>query len=290
MLLQSVPRYDDTDDTAEASRDWPDASYTADAMPVGMVGVDGWRVTHHLKGAPGIESLISEGSAVFAVEARCPATMHTKTFRPTNPAMPERVDVSLPLEMTSGRVDLLPGVLITEECKLDPAGTAWSPLGRIVVPVGVWLARAAPVFATPQGYEPLRFVPDDTIEPEDRFTIKIARTPDIRFEVRARKSRIEKIRHSRDLSGALLFVWATALAMLPEIGECEIEVGSDGTSRVPGSRMADMLLRELEAAGVTELWNRDEQGNVNEAWDPLAAASAKVHIGPHVPDLEDDQR
>ena len=119
-IVASIPVIDNTSDTQEQSCDWPQASYEVKVET--MPGQYSWRATHVLRGAPGIQALIKTGQAIWAVETRCTDTMHIAMHTSVKPCTDIQVQGS---DFIGGELYLWPGVLVVENCELDPSGTAW---------------------------------------------------------------------------------------------------------------------------------------------------------------------
>lgn len=267
QLLRSLPTINDTEATAAASCDWPESEYAVFAEPA--IDPWTWRVTHDLSRAPGLEDLITEGAASYAVEVLCPESMYREVFEGGS-----CVEVRLDEHSVFGSLLMFPGVVTTRPCEMDPSGTGWEPLGPLGVPAGRWLAKAAPLTVVPEAYDPLVFRPRPDMDPPHRFSVSYSLTPDLHFVVEARPDRIDAVRCGNH--AALLFCWSTALAMMPSILQCAVEPQTDGSVRVPGSRMADGLARILLSEGL-ELWD-DGSGVPCDGWDPVAAASVQVKV------------
>ncbi len=266
-LLESIPMIDDTSDTYERSLDWPDAAYETRATPA--AGDLAWTVRHSLTGAPGIESLLQQGSAAWCVEARCAETLHTATKTSTEPD----TTISLsPRDVGTGTVHLWPGIVAVAECSLDPTGTLWGDEPLPLRP-GRLLARAAPIRVDHEGSDPMLFIGHPGIEPETAVSIKVEHIgQDSRFVVRARPDRIDQLKYHEP---ALLACWATALALLPAHSVFDIEENETGQATVPESLIGDLILRRLQAdRPQIVLWDN------NDEWDPLQAASAFVPLTP----------
>lgn len=271
QLLASIPIIDDTSDVHERSLDWPEANYEAEARPA--AGDLAWTVRHNLTGAPGIESLIQDGTAAWCVEARCAETLHTYTETTSEPA----TTISLsPQDVGTGTVHLWPAIVAVTECSLDPTGTLWGDEPLQLLP-GRLLARAAPIRVDHEGSDPMLFIGDDSIEPETAVSIKVEEIgQDSRFVVKARTDRIDQLKYHEP---ALLACWATALALLPAHSVFEIQENEDGQPTVPGSLIGDLILRRLQAdRPQIPLWDNES------AWDPLQAASAFVPLAPKSPE------
>jgi hypothetical protein len=275
-LLDSIPMIDDTSDTHERSLDWPQAEYSADAIP--RPGDLAWAVHHDLKGAAGIEDLLNRGSAAWCVEARCAETLHSVTATSEEPVTP----ISLsPGDIGAGTVHLWPGIVTVATCILDPTGTAWGDK-PISIPPGRFLARAAPLRVEHQGSDPMLFISDPDIQPETSVSIGVEDiAQDTRFVVRARPDRIDRLKFD---DVALLACWATALALLPAHDVFMIEPNEAGQPTVPGSMIGDLILRRLQADHAElALWDNQN------SWDPMRAASAFVPLLAEMPTNEDDE-
>lgn len=274
-LLESIPIIDDTSDTHERSLDWPDATYEARATPA--AGDLAWTVRHSLTGAPGIESLLRQGSAAWSVEARCAETLHASTETTTDPI----TTVSLsPQDVGTGTVHLWPGIVAIAECSLDPTGTLWGDKPLRLRP-GRLLARAAPIRVDHEGSDPMLFIGDPNIEPETAVSIKVEHIgQDSRFVVRARPDRIDQLKYHEP---ALLACWSTALALLPSHSVFDIKENETGQAAVPESLIGDLILRRLQAdRPQIALWDNTDE------WDPLQAASAFVPLTPKLPENGDE--
>lgn len=268
-LLRSIPTVDDTDEIADQTRDWPLAEYHTEVEAVH----GGWRVAHRLTGAPGIESLIANGSAEFAVCLQSNRTVLSKTYR-TAAAV---TDVRIPPDSLRGDFYMTPGVVTTGTSLLDCTDTDWTVLSPIDVPAGRWLVKGRPTKITPKGFDPLRLRPNPDMDPRDRFSVRYMFDSDVYFIVEAHPEYLDHIRHGDPVT--LMLCWAAVMAMLPSIQECSLEIDDRGILCAPSSKMADALVRTLSDKGIAP-WG-DGEGNTDDSWDPMAAASSWVKVGPY---------
>ena len=273
-LLESIPMIDDTSDAHDHSCDWPDAQYEAQATPAASELA--WTVKHLLRGAPGIEKLLKDGSAAFCVEARCAESLHMSVEVSSEPA----TVVSLaPHDVGAGTVHLWPGVVTAKECNLDPAGTPWGDNPIRLLP-GRYLVRGAPIRVEHRGSDPMLFADEPEMEPETAVSIKLEeRGQDSRFVVRARPDRIDRLKFDE---ASLLACWATALAMMPAHDCFKIEEDDAGHMTVPESQVGDLILRRLQSdRPELALWDSND-------WDPMLAASTFVPLIPRPTDTPDE--
>ncbi len=284
-LLSSLPMIDDTDDIADQSCDWPEARYTCtiEPNPADMSGVL-WVVKHSLSAAPGLNDLLTTGDAAYAVELICAQTMTTQLH--TTPPGDTQTLIRGQPDDAPGEIWLHPGVITINTCSLDPAGTAWANGNPITIPAGRWLARAAPLRQVTEAYDPLVFRPLDNPTPEHKITIRWEpNSDDIQCVISARQDRIDTILAAGD--AAKLACWATALALLPQLSECELHTDPvTGRRTAQNSKCATIIARILEDDDI-ELWC-DDDGETNPNWDPLAAAAVWFPLAAHNPTPDDE--
>jgi len=126
ILLEDGSRYD-----------WSDASYA----PEVSVGRNSATVQHRLTGAPALHKLIEDGTAVWAVEMRCPKTLMARVETSTSPDDPQVVSWS-PDEVDD-MVYIVPGLIARTPLSLGRSGltSLWTDAGELHVPAGWWLAK-----------------------------------------------------------------------------------------------------------------------------------------------------
>ena len=135
--------------------DWLTATYTATVALKRKAGA----VIHGLSEAPELETLLGNGSAVYATEIRCPRTMLSRV---EHTEIPEQ---SIVLDDAEHNDDLylIPGIVAVRETALSASGL--HPLIRgvsdeVVIPEGWWLARGGEYQFTPSLVNLLKFVRD----------------------------------------------------------------------------------------------------------------------------------
>jgi len=277
-LAESAPLWDNTSADHEVSSDWRDTEYKYEFKEAS--GQYFWTAKHELIGAPGIQSLLASGEAEWAVEVRCASALYVDVFTSSSPEHDVRVDPAV--VGTHSEIWLCPGVIVTADCcLLDATDTVWNtkiPVGR-----GRWLVRGAPAKPKQGQRSMLQFIERD-MDPEEQVEISLEEHDgDYFFKIFANPDRIAQIRSG----DALIGCWATALAMLP-LHECFDIEETDGQWKVPGSRNAEAVMRELEEKEI-QLWGPEE--HQKQEWDPMAAATAfkPLNLHPTIGMDDDDE-
>lgn len=278
LLLSAIPMINETSDAFEKSYDWPDANYEANAEVASTVSEPHrWKIEQRLSGAPGIEQLLLEGKAAWAVEYVCAETMFigaaTEPHQPNSDkekASEEGLSGSVTVAMEArdigdSAIYLWPGVITTEHCELNTTGSTWGD-ERLVLGSGRWLVRGAPLKPEHAQNSPVVFKGDHK-HAEGQVSIKLDSSgQDSRFIIYANPDRIDALKEEK--TGALLGCFATALAMLPNDPMFEIEKDEEGEPYSPNWPLGTELINVLRSkdSGIA-LWNNAEE------WDPMKAAS-----------------
>lgn len=248
--MSNSTRYKKTPVLREDGRslDWGIAAYGAKVDPHPS-SVD---VVNTLSSAPELNKLISDGSAVWVLEIRCPGTQFIATHESENAAF----SASWTPSDVDGDVFLLPGLVATRSLLLPTSGliSLWGD-SDIRVPAGSWLAKAKTRRAESLASSMLiidveRSYGDGQMSVEPLFG-----DGTLKFLVKL-SPRLHERRTHRDIQVAALI---GAFGRLPEIMQRD-----DGEM----SKLA--IVRELKlrlhAAGVSD-WEDDN-------YDPARAATA----------------
>lgn len=273
LLLSSIPIINETSDAFEKSNDWPNASYEVSATAKSTVsGKLKWEVVQQLRGAPGIEQLIKDGKAAWAVEFMCAETMFLGTKTDMHQIADEQGGltgtVSVVLDQRDigdATIHLWPGVITKQSCEFNTSGSAWDD-ERIEIGAGRWLVRGAPL-KPEHAQNSLIVFKDDPENKNGKVSISLDDSgQDARFVIYANPARIDTLKEAK--SGALLGCFATALAMLPNNEAFEIARDKGDRPYSPnwplGTELINLL---LEKDSHLQLWDTGED------WDPMKAAS-----------------
>ena len=231
-----------------SSLDWKSAEYRVDveANSAGAV------VTHELREAPELISLIEDGAAAYAVEARCPRTLFARTWLSSKP----RLEVDWSETDVDGQIFLFPGVIALKDTSLVTAGLIelWEE-DQLRVPSGAWLARGAAFAARNLAASLIEFRKDETLEEGRMRVVEDTSGDDARFLVRLAPEVYQRAVHGdRDVQVAGLIA---AFAKLPD---------SPRFAEDSASPVARMLRDRLEGAEVPTWEDNDD-------WDPAWAAT-----------------
>ena len=295
-LLKSAPTVDDTAADHEQSGDWPDASYQCEIESAPGAHHE-WIAKHALAGAPGIQALLANGDAHWAVEARCSYALYTALEHIRHSDTSQCVSLSdMSRHTHKVRIDspsigrfsdlwLCPGVIVAADgAQLNTAGTPWGN-SLLTVGRGRWLVKGAPirVKASHDARSMIQFVVDDNIsDGTAKFKFQ-QRDGDCYFQISAQRDRINRLK----TGDALIICWATALSAFPSHEEFKIEEDHHtGALQVPGSRNANAVMQVLLDSGLNQLWGPSPDDRLE--WDPLAAATAFVKLAPSIDPAKGD--
>ncbi len=177
--------------------DWPGAAY----KPSVHVGVGQANITHTLVGARALKRLIDEGSAVWAVELRCPKTLMSRV----ETCRSERQSVTWSEDDVDEDIYVMPGVLARESLSLGDAelSSVWKGV-PLQAPQGWWLVRGNVRRANTLAESLLKFQRQDDLK-TGRMEVK----PDegsgrLRFTVWLASDLFEHVESNRTLKIAAL--------------------------------------------------------------------------------------
>lgn len=265
---------------ADQNLDWLDGEHTSRADPSSNTeeATKTWEVSQTLTELAAITGLLNDGTAVYAVEARCLGTSWCQLFVAERGA--KTVHVRIPVDNTRGEVSLCPGVLTLKDCELATGGLhpihQFDDKATLPVAAGHWLilGQAIPIQASDKE-SMLTFEVDKDL-PKDHMRIEPrARDDDTRFVVKVTQDVM-----TNRLDSDLVLQWGcglAVLAMLPYIDAYKIE-DNDSNITVPSSRIGQDLANQLQSHGIP-LWDQEDE------WDPARAMTFLLPL----PDLPNTQ-
>ncbi|HCB34856.1 MAG TPA: hypothetical protein DEP69_06895 [Acidimicrobiaceae bacterium] len=255
-----------TETGASMNLDWPDGNHSSIATPVdtGEPDTRAWEVEQTLVGARGIERLLADGKAAFAVEVRCLQTAWCQVF--VGEVGAANVLTTVEEHTTRGDINLCPGVITLERCELDTDDlhAVLRPDGGKPIDAGPgrWLVLGRPIRVRASDRDAMVSFDEDPNLADGRMRIAVVTTDDTRFQVLLSKQTMQ--RQIRDEPMLQWACWLAAMAMLPYTEAYKIEERDDGTPHVPDSSLGQALADRLHARGIT-LWDNPDY------WDPAQA-------------------
>ena len=221
--------------------DWEQASYEPDVK----VTQSNATVTHHIEGAPVLDTAVARGDAKWAIEVRCPTALYASTALSADPQMSTTWDeVKINLDR---RLFIIPGLLAVRPFHLSAEGLSdlWGA-DPLEIPAGAWLARGQVYPLEPVSSSLIKFRKDDDLpagamritEPPDRDSLTC--TAWLAADIYPRRVERE-IWHSSLIA---------AFGKLPAIAE---QLNEDSVGRV----LLDDLAAELESKNVA-VWTADD--------------------------------
>ena len=158
--------------------DWSRAEYEPDVRVFAEHAI----VTHRLRNADGLQQLVADGLAKWAVELRSPKTLHGGVATSDD----ERQRVEWGRDQTHGDLFLIPGLVAVEGCALRPGPGELTRIwedATCEVPPGWWLARGTPRRTRSLGQSLLKFNQDADLD-DGRMRIQPDQSDDgLRFHV-----------------------------------------------------------------------------------------------------------
>ncbi len=236
--------------------DWMRAKYE----PVVRAGPTSAIVTHCLRAAPSLESLLKDGSAKWATELRCPKTLFCRVDETSE--SDQRVEWAP--EDVDGDLFVIPGLVAASDLTLQTDVGELSPVwpnDSFSVRRGWWLARGLARRTRTLGQSLLKFHEDRKL-PNGQMRIQPdSSTENLRFHVQLARD-IWPEHTNRHVQVAALI---GALARLKDAFASEEDEPA----------VAHEIRRRLEAAGIPT-WDD------TDAYDPARAATAIEPFRPSV--------
>lgn len=178
--------------------DWQIAEYVPHVQVYATYAV----ITHKVRHAPTIQSLVADGRARWATELRVPKTLHSRVVLAGEST--QRLEWSL--DDAHGDLFVIPGLLAVREIDLRPEPDELIPLWRDTrcrVGRGWWLARGLARRGKSLGQSLLTFMPDDKLANGRMRVLRAPSDDELRFHVRLAKD-IWPRRGTRDVQIAAL--------------------------------------------------------------------------------------
>ena len=241
--------------------DWVTARYSATIALKRQASA----VIHELREAPEIESLLSNGDAVYATEIRCPRTMLSRV---------EHADGSSQVVewYEAERNDdlyLIPGIVAVRDTSVSASGLHSLVRGErasVDIPAGWWLARGGEYQFTPLLVSLLRFVKDgdDRLKPGTMSVEEADLSGNPYFKVTLAAELYDHRREDRDIQIAALIA---AFGQLPRSTMARSKDGEDGQDGENADcPLAQALRSRLEEVDLSD-WD-------SEFFDPARAATS----------------
>ena len=253
------------------SLDWPSATYSVNVVVTDRSA----EIEHVLEGAPQLDALVAAGDLQWAVELRCPKTLHSSVSYSSSPMC----KLEWSSDLVDGDIYILPGLVSVRAFSLSGEGLShiWNNQ-PVEVPIGSWLVRGDVRSVNSLAASLLKFYPDSVLEPGEMRAVRDTGSGDIHFNIYVAAEMLDTCLSDRNVQVAALIA---AFAQFPQIDKPDSEGDDEGGSpQYPRMQRIYDRLRDLEIP----TWLDD-----GEDFDPARAATAVERFEARLaPDEDDD--
>ncbi len=251
------------------SLDWPEGRYRCTMTPVR--GGQAITADHLVEGADALATLVTSGSARFAVEIVSPVTFTSFLELAPEGSSSHTFDLD-PSRVAKDGAQARPGLVAVVDCKLHATqlSPAWQSLrSDVEVRAGQWLARDQHAELTSPQMSLLRFLPDRAL---NRHEMR-CRYAHPGYDILMNPDLLTECQQNEGSPAAKTVILAAFVSALADAGQQSAFIGSEGEDEKEKESIGHQLDAKLKAL------DPDCPAPGEDDYDPLRAATILLQDG-----------